>query len=186
MVPCPPDFSEKLEQSATHGCCVEFKRPEETAKAVWLRSQGMSIKKIAVETGLHFNTLRNLFWRQDDTIETKKKEFSRRYAQIAEMAGDCLSEKLERLIEDPAQLDAISPDRLALTIGILTDHAAKLSGMAGVVIEHRRGTSIDDAKVAIAAARARIAEKTKDSAIEAEIIDFQSEKTDDLTGESDM
>jgi len=43
--------------------------------------------------------------------------------------------------------------------------------MAGVVIEHRRGASVEDAATMIAEARARIAEKTKQSAVEAEIID---------------
>jgi hypothetical protein len=56
-------------------------------------------------------------------------------------------------------------------VGILSDHSAKLSGMAGVVIEHRKGPSIDDAAKAIEEARMRMANKVRESAIEAEIVE---------------
>jgi endonuclease III len=79
-------------------------------------------------------------------------------------------EKAERMMDNPEQLDNISPDRLALTVGIFTDKAAQLSGMASAIIEHRQGTSVEDAAKVIAEARARIAEKVKNQAIEAEVI----------------
>ena len=82
-----------------------------------------------------------------------------------------LFQKAEQLADDPDQLKNISPDRLALTVGIMTDKATQLAGMAGVVIEHRKGASIEDAAIMIAQAKARIANKIKDQAIEAEIIE---------------
>jgi hypothetical protein len=42
--------------------------------------------------------------------------------------------------------------------------------MAGLVIEHRKGASIDDAAIMIAQAKSRIAQKIKSEAVEAEII----------------
>jgi hypothetical protein len=42
--------------------------------------------------------------------------------------------------------------------------------MAGVVIEHRKGASISDAAKVISEAKARIAAKLRDGAIDAEII----------------
>jgi len=170
-VPCPPDLVMQLQQNATHGSCVEFTKPEQAAHAVWLRAQGMAYAKIEAITGLKFDSIRALCWRQEDTLESKKKEFSRRYAQIAEQFGDVLTRKAERMLEDETQIDNVSPDKLALTIGIMTDQAAKLSGMAGVIIEHRKGASIDDAANMIAEARARIAAKINAEAIPAEIIE---------------
>jgi hypothetical protein len=43
--------------------------------------------------------------------------------------------------------------------------------MATTVVEHRKGASIDDAAKMISEARTRIANKIRESAIEAEIID---------------
>ena len=63
----------------------------------------------------------------------------------AELYKDLLIEKFERSAKDPEKPDAISPDKLAVAMGILADKSAQLAGMAGVIIEHRKGVSIDDA-----------------------------------------
>ena len=80
-----------------------------------------------------------------------------------------LFQKSEQLANDPDQLKMVSPDRLALTIGIMTDKASQLSGMATTVIEHRKGASIEDAAKMIAEAKMRVANKTK--VVEAEIVE---------------
>jgi len=78
--------------------------------------------------------------------------------------------KADQLMDDPEQLKMVSPDKLAVTMAIATDKAAMLTGMAGVIVEHRKGVSVEDAATAIAAARARIAAKIKSVSIEAEVI----------------
>jgi hypothetical protein len=75
------------------------------------------------------------------------------------------------LANDPEQLKYVPPDKLALTIGIMTDKASQLMGMATTVVEHRKGPSIDDAAKAIEEARMRMANKVRESAIEAEIVE---------------
>jgi hypothetical protein len=55
-------------------------------------------------------------------------------------------------------------------VGILTDKAAQLTGMASSIVEHRKGASLDDAAKMIFDAKARIASKIKEDAIEAEIL----------------
>jgi hypothetical protein len=150
---------------------VELSKPEQAATALWLRAQGSTYKSIEARTGLKFDTIRALCWRQEDTLETKRKEFSRKYAQVAEAFSDILLDRAATLIHDEEAVSQISPDRLAMTIGIMTDKAAQLSGMAGMVIEHRKGTSVEEAEAAIQAARARIADKMRTQAIEAEVID---------------
>jgi hypothetical protein len=80
-----------------------------------------------------------------------------------------LFDKADRLAENPELLDAISPDRLALTVGIMTDKAAQLSGMAGTIIEVRKGVTVDDAAKMINEAKQRIANKVKREAIEAQV-----------------
>lgn len=156
----PPEwFAEVLERAKAHGDRkrVEYWNPEGAAKALWLLAQGRSYCAIAKETGIDRKTIRSLEWRHEDTLESKRKDFSRQYAIAAEEYTDLLFKKAEQLAGDPEQLKSIAPDRLALTIGIMTDKATQLAGMAGVVIEHRKGTSIEDAATMIANARAKIA-----------------------------
>jgi len=83
---------------------------------------------------------------------------------------DLLFAKADQLFDDPEQLKNISPDRLAITVGVLTDKSMQLSGMATAVVEHRQGASIDDAAKMIAEAKSRIANKVKAQAVEAEIV----------------
>jgi hypothetical protein len=165
-------FQEVLDRAKEHGekKRVEFWNPHGAAKALWGLAQGKSHNKIAQESGLDRKTVRELEWRHTDTLDTKRKEFSRKYAIAAEEYTDLLFQKAEQLADDPEQLKNISPDRLALTVGIMTDKATQLAGMAGIVIEHRKGASIEDAAKIISEAKARIANKVKAQAIDAEII----------------
>ena len=154
-------FQEVLDRAKAHGDRkrVEYWNPQGAAKALWGLAQGKSYSAIARETGIDRKTVRELEWRHEDTLETKRKDFSRKYAIAAEEYTDLLFQKAEQLADDPEQLKNISPDRLALTVGIMTDKATQLAGMAGVVIEHRKGASIEDAAIMIAQAKAKIASR---------------------------
>ena len=154
-------FQEVLDRAKAHGDRkrVEFWNPQGAAKALWGLAQGKSYSVIAKETGIDRKTIRSLEWRHEDTLESKRKDFSRKYAIAAEEYTDLLFQKAEQLADDPDQLKNISPDRLALTVGIMTDKATQLAGMAGVVIEHRKGASIEDAAIMIAQAKAKIAQR---------------------------
>ena len=94
-----------------------------------------------------------------------------RYAIAAQDYTDLLFERSQQLFDNPDELAKISPDKLAVTVGILTDKAAQLTGMASSIVEHRKGASIDDAAKMIFDAKARIASKIKNDAIDVEIID---------------
>lgn len=151
--------------------CLELCEPEKAAKALWMRAQGASYRQIALTLGVEWKTVMALAWRNEETIESKRKEFSKRYAQVAEQFTDILFEKAERLMDNPEKIDEIDPSKLALTVGIMTDKAAQLSGMATVTIEHRKGVTVEDAAKAIEEARKRIAENARARSIEAEIVD---------------
>lgn len=93
-----------------------------------------------------------------------------RYAIAAQEYTDLLFERSQQLFDTPEELAKISPDKLALTVGILTDKAAQLTGMASTIVEHRKGPSLDDAAKMIADAKNRIANKVKSEAIDAEVV----------------
>lgn len=165
------EFMEQIRERAKHlpRGCVENYQPDIAAKALWMLSQGARIRDVSRITGLGHETVRRLEWDHNDTLETKRKQFSMRYAMAAADYTDLLFQKSEQLANDPEQLKMVSPDRLALTIGIMTDKASQLSGMATTVIEHRKGASIEDAAKMIAEAKMRVASKAK--VVEAEIVE---------------
>jgi len=167
------EFMEQIRERAKHlaRSCVEVHHPHVAAKALWMLAQGAKIKDISAVTSLGHATIRSLEWRHNDTLETKRKEFSQRYAIAAAEYTDLLFERAEQLSNNPDQLAQISPDRIAMTIGIMNDKAQQLAGMATSVVEHRKGATIDDAAKMIAEARSRMAIKAKTTAIEAEVLD---------------
>lgn len=171
-ITCPPEFLRRIQQLAENGPLtnVENQDPFKASIAMWRMAQGVSLNRVSQESGFCRRTLRDLAIRHQSTLADQKAVFAAMYAQAANEYTELLFEKVDRIQNDPAQLDAISPDRLALTVGIMTDQAAKLSGMASTIIEHRQGASIADASEMIAAAKARIAEKLRNTAIEAEVI----------------
>ena len=158
--------------------CVELTKPQEAARALWMLAQGIPRYDIADATGLSYAAIRAMEWRHTDTLESKRKEFSREYAMVAMDYKNLLFLKAEQLDRDPEQLKMVSPDKLAVTMAIATDKAMALSGMAGIVIEHRKGASIEDAAAAITAARARVADKLRAQAIEAEVVTTVPEEFD--------
>lgn len=176
-VDCPVEFFKVVEERGRNlpTASSERNKPRESAIALWRMAQGISLSQISEETGIARHALRALALRNQQTLNEQKERFAALYAMAAHEYSELLFEKADRMRDNPEQLDAITPDRLALTVGIMTDQAAKLSGMASTVIEHRTGASIEDAAAMIAAARARIAEKAKATAIEAEIITTQDD-----------
>lgn len=167
------EFMEQIRERAKHlsRSCVEVHHPHVAAKALWMLAQGAKIKDISALTKLGHAAIRALEWRHNDTLESKRKEFSQRYAIAAAEYTDLLFERAEQLSNNPDQLAQISPDRLAMTIGIMNDKAQQLAGMATSVVEHRKGATIDDAAKMIAEARSRMALNTKNTAVDAEVID---------------
>ena len=146
--------------------CVEHYAPNKAALALYMLSQGARIKAIAEKTGLGRDVIRSLEWRHNDTLETKRKEFSMRYAIAAQEYTDLLLDKATQLFDNPDALAKLSPEKLAITVGILTDKAAQLTGMATTVVEHRKGASLEDAAKMINEARQRV----KGKIIDAEIV----------------
>jgi hypothetical protein len=167
-----PDKSEwflevKERAKLLHRNNVEHYAPNKAALALFMLSQGARISEISQRTSLSRDVIRSLEWRHTDTLETKRKEFSMRYAIAAQEYTDLLFERATQLFDDPDSLAKISPEKLAITVGILTDKAAQLTGMATTVVEHRKGASLDDAANLINEARSRIA---KGKVIEAEVV----------------
>jgi hypothetical protein len=162
------EIRDRAKQLSAHS--VENRKPHVAAKALWMLAQGATVAEAARVTGLKHEMVRKLQWRHSDTLETKRKEFSMRYAMVASEYTDLLFQKAEMLANDPEQLKYVPPDKLALTIGIMTDKASQLMGMATTVVEHRKGTSIEDAAKLIEEAKARVANKMREVAIEAEVV----------------
>jgi hypothetical protein len=166
VLECPQEFVETIRKAeGLHHNCAEHRDPYKCAMALWRRAQGIPLRQIAAELGMTPGGIRRLEITHAKALDEQKRRFSALYAQAATEYTELLFEKADRLRDNPEQLDGISPDRLALTVGIMTDKAAQLAGMPSTVVEVRSGVSIEDAIKYIEEAKARVAEKVRQAGI---------------------
>jgi len=149
---------------------LERKNPQLAADVLWRLAQGKSRLSISRDLGLDMPTLRRLLEDNEQAIEAKRKEMAYVFAGVANQYVGLLQKKADLLDDDDDALKQTAPDKLAVVVGIMTDHHNKLSGMNTITIEHRKGATIDEAQATLAAIRARIAENAKAGAIEAEVV----------------
>ena len=148
--------------------CLENTRPHVAAKALWMLSEGASLREVNRVTQVGHETCRRLMTDHQETYEIQQKKASVRYAMGAQEYMDRVFEWSEMAAADPDMLKRVSPDKLAMTAGILQDKALTLNGQANTVVEHRSGKTIDEALEMIKQAKARVADKGKIIDIEAE------------------
>lgn len=166
----------RLAEGISKKQALEFRDPEKAAQALCLLAEGgMTQKAICAELGLYGAELSRLARHHAGSLaaafEHTRKDLAARYLHIAKRSAELMERKIDRLEDSDEQLDAVSIKDIALTIGIVHDKGMAAAGVATTVIEHRSGPSLDDAIKAIAEARAKVANKSTEGAIEAEIIE---------------
>ena len=170
----PGQWFEEVRQRAEKEADVrslELTEPGKAAMVLEMLSRRDSVLQISKKTGVSRHLIRKLRWRHGETLESRRKEMAQKMAMAAEETTELYFKKIEMMDDDDDMLAQTSLKDLALSNAIFTDKAMQLSGMATAVIEHRRGPSIEDAQAAIAEARARIANRATEHAIEVEVID---------------
>jgi hypothetical protein len=147
---------------------MEKDNPLKAVTALMMLEQYASFKEVREKVGVFPAGLLRLKARHSESLQERRKEFSRRFASLAEMGTDALAMKFDSIISDPEELKNTSLKDIALATAIVTDKGSHMDGMPTVTIEHRKGSSIDDALKLREEARKRLA----DSAItvDAEII----------------
>lgn len=162
-------FQDKSPQS------MEKRNPQLVAKILWMMSLGKSRLAITRETGVTMPILRRLLEENHKTVEEKRKELAGIYSSEAQRYIGLLQKKADLLEDDDEALKNTPPDKLAVVIGILTDHYNKLTGNNTITIEHKKGASIEDAQKWQDELRAKLAQRAKESSLEAEVITEQEE-----------
>lgn len=168
-------WSEKVKAAADaqghNSHILESTKPHKAIKILMMLEEQASCRQIIDAVGTNYQAIYNLKSRHSGPIQERRKEFSRRFATITETASDLLFKKMAMLEGDDDELKKTPLKDIALVMAISADKGSQMDGMPTVTIEHRKGSSIDDAAKMIAEARARIANKIKDQAIEAEVIE---------------
>lgn len=139
-----------------HGLAMEVKKPKECALALEMLANGETYYAIRKATGFGTDAIGRLKLRHQGAIDSRREAAAMEAEELADLYREVLRRKVEDLLEDPERLAKANPKDLALTFGITSDKAASLRGDANVVVEHRKGWSLEDARAMIEASRKKI------------------------------
>jgi hypothetical protein len=147
---------------------LEKQHPERVVKILMMIEESASYREIAEGAKCNYTTISRIRHQYAETILERRKEFSRRFATVSEMASDLMMKKMEMLNDDDNELKKTPLKDLALAMAIATDKGSMMDGMPSQTIEVRRGASFEDALKFQEEARKRL--ESKSQVIEAEVV----------------
>jgi len=161
-----------LAKGVTKARALEVTQPEKAAMALYLLNEfpDMSRREVARRVNVARIDLDRLAYHNAMKLEDARPELAMKFTKNASDLAELVGRKIDRIREDDEQLDQTSLKDLTIAMGISAQNAATMAGVATTIIEHRTGPTLDDAMKAIEEAKAKIATRTKQAAIEAEVI----------------
>jgi hypothetical protein len=158
---------ERARELGHAGMALEQRDPARCAIILEMRSRNVSFRRIKERTGVDAKTVLRLEQDHKETLDGWRKRAARQLAETADLARNALNEKLISILENDELMASTKVSEIAVAMGVSTDKSMALAGVPGVVIEHKKGASVDDAMKAIAEAKARVANRLKDSSVDA-------------------
>ena len=145
---------------------LEIANPEQAAEILYLLARGETWMAIRGKTGIDPASLSRLQRHHIGTLEKYRPILAQRFTQAAARLLDTLDRKIDQIESDDEAMSKTSLKDIAISLGVATDKASHLAGIATTVIEHRTGPTLEDAMSFRESIRQRIAEKAKGEAID--------------------
>lgn len=150
---------------------AERTHPRESTLALELLAEGRGFEDVSKQTGLTFSQIAALKARHKQPLEERRLALSEDGFEMAESLRLLAKKKIEALSNDEEALSKTSLKDLVIPWAVAQDKGfAALGEATKVVVEHRKGPSIEDAVAAIAEARAKLkGEDGDDGSIEVNV-----------------
>jgi len=135
---------------------AERTHPRESVVALEMLAEGKGFEEVREQTGLTFGQISALKARHKQPLEERRLSLSEDGFEMAESLRLLAKKKIEHLSNDDEALAKTSLKDLVIPWAVAQDKGfAALGEATKVVVEHRKGPSIEDAMAAIAEARAK-------------------------------
>ena len=144
---------------------IERREPVKATLALELLAEGKTYEEVAKVTGLGFTAIAALRARNDKPLEERRKQLAADGFELAEGLRLLAKQKMQSLADNPDELAKMNLRDLILPYAIAQDKAFAAVGENKVIVEHRKGASLEDAMNAIEAVRAKL----RQSAIEIDV-----------------
>lgn len=111
-----------------------------------LLAGGATYKEVEEATGFNFQQIAVIKSRNGQALDVRRKQLSEEGFELAEKMRALAHKRAEMLYEDEDQLKKVPLKDLVLPWAVAQDKAIQAAEGNKVVIEHRKGPSIEDAK----------------------------------------
>ena len=140
-----------------HRATIEERDPMMAMKALELMASGRTQREVEAATGMTFETQRLLRARNERPFAVRRAELALDGFELAEGFRMLALQKQADLAEDKEQMREVNVRDLAISFAITQDKAMAALGENAqrIVVEHRKGASIEDAQAEIEAAKER-------------------------------
>ena len=148
-----------VDEAAKDGSLVEGRDPRKAARALEKMAEGIPWRQIMREEGIGWYTLVGLRARHKDLVERRRELIATDAMELLEGMRMLQHEKMRMLAEDETMLKRANIRDLAMSYGMYADKFFMATDGNKVVVEHKTSApSIEDARKAIEAARAKLKE----------------------------
>lgn len=160
-----PGLATAVATSSVSANAIEKREPVKATLALELLAEGKTYEEVAKVTGLGFTAISALRARNDRPLEERRKQLAADGFEMAEGLRLLAKQKMQHLADNPDELSKVNLRDLVLPYAIAQDKAFAALGENKVIVEHRKGASLEDAMNAIEAVRAKL----RQSAIEIDV-----------------
>lgn len=161
-----PGLASSVAMVDVSSMATERTHPRESVMALEMLAEGNGYEEVSKATGLSFGQLAALKARHKQGLDVRRIALSEDGFEMAESLRLLAKKKIHNLSLDDEALAKTPLKDLVIPWAIAQDKGfAALGEATKVVVEHRKGPSIEDAMAAIEAVRAKI----RQSAIEVDV-----------------
>lgn len=151
------DLAHSVALVAASNNTLERQDPVRATRALEKIADGVPFRQIIREEGVSWNVLVGLRARHKPFLDKRREYIAQDTLELMEGMRLIQHEKIRMLAEDEQALKRVNIRDLAMAYGMFADKFFMATEGNKVVVEHRSGApSIEDAKKAIEAARAKL------------------------------
>lgn len=155
--PSRKDLAHSIAVVAASRNTIEREDPVKSARALEKIADGVPFNQIIREEGIGWHTLVGLRARHKAFLDKRREYIAQDTLELMEGMRLIQHEKIRMLAQDENALKRVNIRDLAMAYGMFADKFFMATEGNKVVVEHRSGApSIEDAKKAIEAARAKL------------------------------
>lgn len=179
------ELAQSIALAASKGNSIERSDPAKAARVLEMIADNVPWRQIMERESVGWYTLVGLRARHAALVDKRREMIAQDTLELMEGMRFIQHEKIKMLAEDENALRRVNIRDLAMAYGMFADKFFMATDGNKVVVEHRSGApSIEDAKRAIEAARAKMRKASVEVDVTPKDVSYEKQTQEDKGGEA--